>query len=165
MLITEAWPNNLLDEMNTTVISVQSTSAKFRTISRAVLLLSIWTRKWDARGLLKLFWGPIFLMLPPQNAMGGLTDRAIPTGEIDAFVDTLARHVASLPSGIVAAAKYAIPAENLSESFKRESEAWFGLVTLPVAAKLIGAGMANGLQTKTGELQLEAILPSQLETY
>lgn len=92
----------------------------------------------------------------------GWINRALPAEEIDAFVDTLAHNIASLPNGVASAAKYAIPAENLSEGFKRESEAWFGLVTLPVAGKLIGGGIAKGLQTREGELQLENILRSQL---
>ena len=92
----------------------------------------------------------------------GWINRAIPAGEIDTFVDTLARHIAALPDGVIAAAKRAVPAENLAEGFSRESEAWFGLVTHPVAAQLIGGGMARGLQTKAGELQLETILRGQL---
>lgn len=95
----------------------------------------------------------------------GWINRAIPAGEIDAFVDTLAHHIASLPDGVIAAAKRAIPAENLAEGFKRESEAWFSLVTRPDTAKLIGGGIAKGLQTKAGELQLETILRGQLDMH
>ncbi len=94
----------------------------------------------------------------------GWINRAIPVEEIDAFVDTLAHNIAALPDGVISAAKYAIPAKNLSEGFKRENDAWLGLVTLPAAAKLIGGGVAKGLQTKEGELQLEDILRGQLGT-
>lgn len=93
----------------------------------------------------------------------GWINRAIPAEEIDGFVDALARHVASLPDGVISAAKRIIPAENLSEGFKRENDAWFELVTRPVAAKLIGGRIAKGLQTRESELQLEALLRGQLE--
>ena len=92
----------------------------------------------------------------------GWINRAVPAEEIDAFVDTLAHAIASLPDGVISAAKRAMPLETLSEGFQREHDAWFSLVTRPAAATLIGGGVAKGLQTKEGELQLEAILRGQL---
>lgn len=94
----------------------------------------------------------------------GWINRAMPAEELDAFVDTLARTIASLPDGIIPAVKRAVPSEALSEGLRREHDAWLGLVTRPVAAKLIGGGMAKGLQTKEGERQLETLLRGQLPT-
>ncbi len=88
----------------------------------------------------------------------GWINRALPAQALDAFVDRLAGNIAALPDGVVAAAKKAIPAQDLTEGLARESEAWAGLVFLPAAAGLIGGGLARGAQTRAGERDLETLL-------
>lgn len=90
----------------------------------------------------------------------GWINRAVPDGELDAFVDRLARDIAALPDGVIAAAKAAVDAnfadplaallvQNtlLGETFAR-----------PAAAALTREALTNGAQTREGERDLEAIL-------
>ncbi len=90
----------------------------------------------------------------------GWINRAVPDGELDAFVDRLARDIAALPDGVIAAAKAAVDAnfadplaallvQNtlLGETFAR-----------PAAAALTREALTNGAQTRKGERDLEAIL-------
>ncbi|WP_419756312.1 enoyl-CoA hydratase/isomerase family protein [Brevundimonas sp.] len=57
----------------------------------------------------------------------GWINRALPAADLDAFVDRLARNVAALPDGVLAAAKAALPPSPLEDGLKREHEAWAGL--------------------------------------
>jgi enoyl-CoA hydratase/carnithine racemase len=88
----------------------------------------------------------------------GWINRAMPAHALDAFVDTLARNIAALPEGVIAAAKKAIPPTDLREGFRREHEAWAGLVFLPAAERLLRDGLKAGAQTKDGERDLEGLL-------
>lgn len=88
----------------------------------------------------------------------GWINRALPAGEIDAFVDRLAHNIAALPDGVIAAAKRALPVSELEEGFKREHEAWAGLFALPAAEALIRGGLEAGAQTLDGERDLEGLL-------
>lgn len=88
----------------------------------------------------------------------GWINRALPKAELDGFVERLARNIAALPQGVVAAAKKAVPAADLREGFRREHEAWAGLFEQPAAEKLIRRGLKAGAQTKKGERNLEGLL-------
>ncbi|WP_329388128.1 enoyl-CoA hydratase/isomerase family protein [Streptomyces sp. NBC_01716] len=88
----------------------------------------------------------------------GWVNRAVPADELDDFVDRLARNIAALPEGVIAAAKRAIVPENLSEGLVREHEAWAGQFVRPAAERLIRGGLADGAQTHDGERDLEGLL-------
>lgn len=88
----------------------------------------------------------------------GWINRALPASELDGFVDRLARNIAALPEGVIAAAKKAVPPVNLREGFSREHDAWAGLFARPAAEKLIRGGLKAGAQTKDGERNLEGLL-------
>lgn len=88
----------------------------------------------------------------------GWINRALPAAELDDFVDRLARNIAALPEGVIAAAKHAVPAADLREGFRREHDAWAGLFERPAAEKLIRGGLQAGAQTKDGERNLEGLL-------
>jgi len=88
----------------------------------------------------------------------GWINRALPASELDGFVDRLARNIAALPEGVIAAAKRALPPEALRDGFKREHEAWAGLFELPATEKLIRGGLKTGAQTREGERNLEGLL-------
>lgn len=88
----------------------------------------------------------------------GWINRALPASELDVFVDRLARNIAALPEGVIAAAKRALPPEDLWDGFKREHEAWAGLFARPAAEELIRGGLKAGAQTKEGERNLESLL-------
>jgi enoyl-CoA hydratase/carnithine racemase len=88
----------------------------------------------------------------------GWVNRALPADELDSFVHRLARHIAALPEGVIAAAKKALPPANLHVGFRREHDAWAGLFALPAAEQLIRGGLQVGAQTKEGERDLEGLL-------
>jgi enoyl-CoA hydratase/carnithine racemase len=88
----------------------------------------------------------------------GWINRALPADQLDGFVETLARNIAALPEGVIAAAKQALPPAPLDEGFLREHEAWAGLFARPAAEALIRGGLQVGAQTVSGELQLEKLL-------
>ncbi|MEU3622897.1 enoyl-CoA hydratase [Amycolatopsis coloradensis] len=88
----------------------------------------------------------------------GWINRAVPADELDDVVDRLARNIAALPEGVVAAAKRAIVPADLAEGFLREHDAWAGQFVRPAAAQLIRGGLANGAQTRDGERDLESLL-------
>jgi enoyl-CoA hydratase/carnithine racemase len=88
----------------------------------------------------------------------GWLNRALPAEQLDAFVDGLARDIAALPDGVVAAAKHAIAPADLAEGYQREHDAWRGQFVRPAAERLIRNGLAHGAQTRDGELDLEALL-------
>lgn len=88
----------------------------------------------------------------------GWINRALPPSELDNFVDRLARNIAALPEGVVAAAKKAVPPADLREGFSREHDAWAGLFARPAAEKLIRDGLKAGAQTRDGERNLEGLL-------
>lgn len=88
----------------------------------------------------------------------GWINRALPDDELDSFVDRLAYNIASLPDGVIEAAKKAIPASDLRDGFQREHEAWAGLFARSAAERLIRGGLKAGAQTVEGETRLENLL-------
>ncbi|MFD3702095.1 enoyl-CoA hydratase/isomerase family protein [Nocardia sp. NPDC058658] len=88
----------------------------------------------------------------------GWINRAVPADELDDLVDRLARNIAALPDGVIAAAKRAVAPEDLGEGLRREHLAWAGTFARPAAERLIRGGMANGAQTRAGERDLEGLL-------
>lgn len=94
----------------------------------------------------------------PTAERYGWINRALPAAELDGFVDRLARNIAALPEGVIAAAKKAMPAPDLREGFYREHDAWAGLFERPAAEKLIRGGLKAGAQTRDGERNLEGLM-------
>ncbi|WP_229907589.1 enoyl-CoA hydratase/isomerase family protein [Amycolatopsis oliviviridis] len=88
----------------------------------------------------------------------GWVNRALPADELDDVVDRLARNIAALPDGVVAAAKHAITPDDLAEGYRREHDAWADQFVRPAAERLIRAGLAHGAQTRDGERDLEGLL-------
>ncbi|MFI6172771.1 enoyl-CoA hydratase/isomerase family protein [Nocardia sp. NPDC051052] len=88
----------------------------------------------------------------------GWINRAVPADELHDLVDRLARDIAALPEGVIAAAKHAVAPEDLTDGLLREHDAWTGLFARPAAEQLIRGGMANGAQTREGERDLEGLL-------
>ncbi|WP_305785519.1 enoyl-CoA hydratase/isomerase family protein [Symbioplanes lichenis] len=87
----------------------------------------------------------------------GWINRALPADELDSFVDRLARNIADLPEGTVAAVKSALPAYDLSAGMLREHNAWASQFARPAADKLFRAALAAGAQTRDGERNLEEL--------
>ncbi|WP_033338697.1 enoyl-CoA hydratase/isomerase family protein [Catenuloplanes japonicus] len=90
----------------------------------------------------------------------GWVNRALPADEIDAFVDRLARNVADLPEGTIAAVKHALPPHDVADGLRREHEAWAGQFIRPAAEKLLRGALAAGAQTPDRERHLEELLRS-----
>lgn len=88
----------------------------------------------------------------------GWVNRALPAEDLDGFVDRLARHIAALPEGVIAAAKHAMAADDLADGLLRENDAWAGLVFRPATARLITGALDNGAQTRFGERRLENLM-------
>jgi enoyl-CoA hydratase/carnithine racemase len=91
----------------------------------------------------------------------GWVNRALPAAELDAFVDRLARHIADLPDGVIAAAKRAVLLQDLTGGYLREHEAWAQQIARPAAEKMIRGGLSAGAQTREGERDLEGLLRSE----
>ncbi|WP_198939782.1 enoyl-CoA hydratase/isomerase family protein [Streptomyces sp. MJM1172] len=88
----------------------------------------------------------------------GWVNRAVPAAELDGFVDRLARDIAALPEGVIAAAKRALAPEDLSGGLRREHDSWAGQFARPAAERLIRGALARGAQTRDGERDLEGLL-------
>ncbi|MFD5551602.1 enoyl-CoA hydratase/isomerase family protein [Streptomyces goshikiensis] len=88
----------------------------------------------------------------------GWINRAVPAAELDGVVDRLARDIAALPEGVIAAAKRALAPEDLSEGLRREHDAWAGQFARPAAERLIRGALARGAQSRDGERDLEGLL-------
>ncbi|MFD9698855.1 enoyl-CoA hydratase/isomerase family protein [Lentzea sp. NPDC059081] len=88
----------------------------------------------------------------------GWVNRAVPAAELDEHVSRVARNIASLADGVVAAAKRALPPTDFGTGLVTENDAWASLVTRPAAQRLMSGAMATGAQTVVGERDLEALL-------
>lgn len=90
----------------------------------------------------------------------GWVNRAVPDGEIDAFVERLARNIAALPEGVVETIKKVVPPVQDAAGFKAENDGWAALAFTPQTAEILKAAMQSGAQTVAGELKLEELLRS-----
>lgn len=88
----------------------------------------------------------------------GWVNRAVLAEDLDGVVDRLARNIAALPEGVVAAAKRAMPPEDLAAGLLRENEGWAAQIGRPAAGRLIQGGLEGGAQTRNGERDLESLL-------
>ncbi|MFL1905847.1 enoyl-CoA hydratase/isomerase family protein [Streptomyces tauricus] len=90
----------------------------------------------------------------------GLVNRALPADEIDEFVDSLAARIGALDPGIIAAVKTAVTAA--ATPITREGLDTENALLTPLfnadAAALAHKLLAAGMQTREGELNLEALL-------
>ena len=90
----------------------------------------------------------------------GLINRALPAGELDSFVGSLATRIARLRPEIIAAVKRAVTAAATPitlDGLTLENEALTRLFTADAAA-LAHKQLAAGVQTREGERRLEALL-------
>jgi enoyl-CoA hydratase/carnithine racemase len=89
----------------------------------------------------------------------GWINRALPAAELDQFVETLARRIAALPSGVVAAAKAAVQAglAPLAQGLATENALMGGLFQLPATIARTRQALAAGAQTREGERDLEGL--------
>ncbi|MFG3254757.1 enoyl-CoA hydratase/isomerase family protein [Streptomyces sp. NPDC048172] len=88
----------------------------------------------------------------------GWINRALPAGQLDEYVDRIARNIAALPDGVIEAAKRALPAEQFTDGLRRENEAWATQIALPAVQQLISRGLRDGAQTPRGERDLEELM-------
>ncbi|ANZ40884.1 enoyl-CoA hydratase [Lentzea guizhouensis] len=88
----------------------------------------------------------------------GWINRALPAASLDAHVAQVARTIASLADGVVAAAKRALPPADLAAGLAVEDDAWASLVTRPAARRLMSEALRAGAQTVDGERDLEGLM-------
>jgi enoyl-CoA hydratase/carnithine racemase len=93
----------------------------------------------------------------------GWVNRALPAAELDEFVDRLARRIAALAPGVLAAARIAIDASldlPLPEALHIENEQLGITFANPSATQRTLEALRRGAQTRAGELHLERLLNS-----
>jgi enoyl-CoA hydratase/carnithine racemase len=88
----------------------------------------------------------------------GWINRAVPAGDLDAFVDGVAKKIAALPSEIIAAVKALVPPADLTESLRAENDAWARLVSGDLPAQLMGTALERDVQTPEVERDLESLM-------
>ena len=88
----------------------------------------------------------------------GWINRAVPAAELDAFVDAVAQKIAALSPEVIAAAKQLVPPADLTDDLHAENDAWAGLVSGDLPAKLMTSALAHGVQTPAGERDLESLM-------
>ncbi|MEU7985209.1 hypothetical protein AB0B56_10120 [Streptosporangium canum] len=71
-------------------------------------------------------------------------------------VDRLARNIAALPDGVVAAAKHAIIPRDHADGLTRENDAGAGFVFRSATAQLMGAGLARYVTTLAFGIAVQA---------
>jgi enoyl-CoA hydratase/carnithine racemase len=86
----------------------------------------------------------------------GWVNRVLPTEELAAFVDRLARRIASFPAPAVAAAKASVAAAEVGvhEHLLAEADAFAGTLTEPTARQRMERFLELGGQTPEGERRL-----------
>ncbi|WP_431874750.1 enoyl-CoA hydratase/isomerase family protein [Amycolatopsis sacchari] len=94
----------------------------------------------------------------PTAAAYGWINRAVPAAQLDEYVAEVARTIAALAPGVVAAAKRALPPTDFGSALVVEDEAWASLVGLPAAQQLMAAALEAGAQTPEGERDIETVL-------
>ena len=103
------------------------------------------------------------LLNAQQAERYGWINRALPEDQLDAFVETLARRIAALPPGVVAAVKSAVDAAltgTLTDALHLENTLLGELFGRPVAGERTRAALAAGAQMRDGERDLEGLLNS-----
>ena len=90
----------------------------------------------------------------------GWVNRALPADALDSFVLALARHIADLAPGVIAAAKTAINAADgsITEALRIQNKQLVSLGSAPIARELNLAALNAGAQTREGELNIEEII-------
>lgn len=90
----------------------------------------------------------------------GWINRALPADELDSFVDSLARRIATLPPGVATAAKTAVDAadESIANGLLVQNTLLTQVFTEPAAVERTRAALKAGAQTRTGERDLEGLL-------
>jgi enoyl-CoA hydratase/carnithine racemase len=90
----------------------------------------------------------------------GWINRALPAGELGAFVSALAHRIAGFPAAGHAAVKDRVNAIALApaEDFRRDSDLFGEGVREPEAQGRIGAALRRGFQTREAELALARVL-------
>ncbi|HUQ56053.1 enoyl-CoA hydratase/isomerase family protein [Lentzea sp.] len=88
----------------------------------------------------------------------GWINRAVPAAELDEHVRRVARGIASLADGVVAAAKRALPPTDFGSGLVVENDAWASLVGRPAARQLMEDALVAGAQTPEGERDLEGLM-------
>ena len=96
----------------------------------------------------------------------GWVNRALPLEALDGFVETLAKHIADLPQGVMAAAKLAVNAADapITEALRVQNEQITLLFQAPIATILNQAALDAGAQTRRGERNLSQILRDGLQS-
>jgi enoyl-CoA hydratase/carnithine racemase len=90
----------------------------------------------------------------------GYLNRALPPAELDAFVDALARRIASFPAEAIALAKRAVDAadETVVAGLLEEAHAFNRSLAIPEARRRMSAFLAAGGQTAEVERELSGLL-------
>jgi enoyl-CoA hydratase/carnithine racemase len=90
----------------------------------------------------------------------GWINRALPAGELDAFVSSLAQRIAGFPAPARAAIKDRINAVSLAaaDDFRRDSDLFLEVARTPEAQGRAAAAAEHGFQTREGELAMGAWL-------
>lgn len=89
----------------------------------------------------------------------GLVNKQVEDSDLDQYVATFSKRVASLPEGVIEGAKYAVDsALNGSNGMLSENEMLGNLFSKPEAVNRMVAALEAGAQTVEGERKLEAIL-------
>jgi enoyl-CoA hydratase/carnithine racemase len=91
----------------------------------------------------------------------GWINRALPAGDLDPFVASLAHRIAGYPGAAPTAIKDRINAISLAsaDDFRRDSDLFGEASRNPEAQRRIRAGMNRGFQTREGEMRLARMLP------
>lgn len=89
----------------------------------------------------------------------GLLNRALPAGEIESFVDALARRIASFPRAAVELAKQSVDAAALplADGLVEEGYLFQTLLRTPDAQRNMRRFLELGGQTREGELEVERL--------
>ena len=92
----------------------------------------------------------------------GYINRALPAGELDEFVERLARRIASFPRSAIASAKIAADAAVGSprDALLEEAHQFNRLLATPDAKQRMSSFLARGAQTRAVELTLNSIIES-----
>jgi enoyl-CoA hydratase/carnithine racemase len=90
----------------------------------------------------------------------GLVNRALPADELDAFVDGLARRIAAVGPQVVSAVKHAVNAvpSAITRAGLATENAHLGPLFTADAAERAHELLRAGMQTREGELRLEALI-------